>query len=94
MDQKKTIDFQILARIINRLDWIYDEEFDYPDGRKIHNWERAIENRFKKLGADEQMKKDIYETYSRFHPTYKEQCDKLRARGYIIVNNGKKEAFK
>lgn len=91
----KTIDFQILARIIRDLDNIFDEEMnDYPDRRAISNNERAIERWFKKMGADEQMKRDIYATHVRFDPTYEAQCDKLRAKGYTIINNKKKEATK
>lgn len=88
----KTIDFQILARIIRDLDNIFDEEMnDYPDRRVISNNERAIERWFEKMGADAQMKCDIHATHVRFDPTYEAQCDKLRAKGYIIVNNKKKE---
>lgn len=88
----KTIDFQILARIIRDLDNIFDEEMnDYPDRRVISNNERAIERWFEKMGADEQMKRDIYGTHVRFDPTYEAQCDKLRAKGYAIVNNNPKK---
>lgn len=88
----KTIDFQILAKIIRDLDRIFDEEMnDYPDRRVISNNERAIERWFEKMGADVQMKQDIYATYVRFDPTYEAQCDKLRAKGYTIINNNPKK---
>ena len=91
----KTIDFQCLAKIIRDLDHIFDEEMnDYPDRRIVSNNERAIEHWFKKMGADDQMKQDIYDTHVRFDPTYEAQCDKLRAKGYAIVNNEKKEETK
>lgn len=57
----KTIDFQCLARIIRDLDNIFDEEMnDYPDRRVISANERAIERWFKKMDADEQMKRDTH----------------------------------
>lgn len=90
MERNTTIDFQILAKIINRLDWIWLEEDGECNGHKIAGWWRGIENQMKKLGADEQMQKDIYETHCIADPTYKVQCDRLRARGYTIINNGKK----
>lgn len=91
----KTIDFQILAKIIRDLDRIYDADCDdYPDHRIISNNERAIERWFNEMGADEQMKRDIYDTHVRFDPTYEAQCDRLRAKGYTIVNNKKKETSK
>ena len=97
IEQRKNgmeIDFQILAQINYYQTKIFEEEDDnFVDGRKIRNYERAITNRLKKLNADEQMAKDIYETFCICDPTYKEQCDRLRARGYTIVNNGK-EALK
>ena len=85
----KTIDFDLLAGIIQRLDltW-YEQDQDHVNGRTIANYERAITNRLKKLGAGEQMTRDIYETHCVLDKTYKEQCDRLRARGYVIVNNG------
>lgn len=87
----KTIDFKVLESIIRYLDIIWlEEDEDFPDGRKIRNYERAIENRFKILGADEQMQKDILETHRVLDSTFKEQCDRLRERGYVIVNNGGK----
>ena len=87
----KTIDFQILASIIRYLDCIFvEEDDDFVDRRKIVAYERAIDNRLKKLNADEQMEKDIYETHCPLDPTYENQCDRLRARGYAIVNNGEK----
>ena len=86
----KKIDFQILAQINHYQTKIWEEEDDdFMDGRKIRNYERALENRFRKLNADEKMINDIYETFHMYDPTYKEQCDRLRARGYVIVNNGK-----
>lgn len=92
MEQNKIIDFQILAQIIYFYDKIWEEEDNcYPDYRKIRIWERAIERREKKLNADEQMKKDIWETHCYLDRTYKEQADRLRSRGYIIVNNEKKD---
>lgn len=88
----KTIDFQILAKVIRDLDRIFDADMeDYPDYRTIRANERAIDRWFEKMGADDQMKKDIYDTHVRFDPTYEAQCDKLRAKGYIIINNRKKE---
>ena len=88
----KTIDFQILAKVIRDLDRIFDADMeDYPDYRIIRANERAIDRWFEKMGADDQMKRDIYDTHVRFDPTYKAQCDRLRAKGYIIVNNQKKE---
>ncbi len=89
----KTIDFQILARIIRDLDRLYDADYD-DNHRAVANNERAIERWFKKMDADEQMKQDIYDTHVRFDPTYEAQCDKLRAKGYIIINNEKKETTK
>ena len=88
----KTIDFQCLAKIIRDLDHIFDEEMnDFPDRRVVSNNERAIEHWFKKMGANEQMKQDIYETHVRFDPTYEAQCDRLRVKGYTIINNEKKK---
>ena len=88
----KEIDFKVLASINCYLSRIWlEEDQDCPDGRKIRNYERAIENRFKILGADEQMRKDIEETHCILDFTFKEQCDRLRARGYIIVNNGEEK---
>ena len=88
----KTIDFQILASIIRYLDRIFvEEDQDCVDGRKLRAYERAIENRLKKLNADEQMEKDIYETHCVIDRTYEAQCNRLRAKGYTIVNNEKKE---
>lgn len=89
MQENKVIDFQILAQIIYFYDKIWEEEDDYCDYRKIRIWERAIERREKKLNADEQMKKDIFETHCILDRTYKEQADRLRVRGYTIVNNEK-----
>lgn len=86
----KTIDFQVLASIIRYLDRIFVEDDGENDGRKIRAYERAIENRLKKLNADVQMEKDIYETHCPLDGTYEAQCDQLRARGYVIVNNGEK----
>ena len=81
------IDFQILTQINYYLMMIWEEEDkDFADGRKISAYQRAIENRFKKLNADEQMRNDIYETFCCIDPPYK-----LRMRGYTIVNNGKEE---
>lgn len=91
MERNTTIDLQILAHIVHYLNKIWlEEDSDFVDGRKIKAYERAIENRFKKLNADEQMQKDIYETHCILDFTYKEQCDRLRARGYTIINNEKK----
>lgn len=88
----KIIDFQLLAKAIRDLDRLYDLDCDdYPDQRAVRNTERALEHWFDKMGADEQMKRDIYDTHCRFDPTYEAQCDKLRAKGYTIVNNEKKE---
>lgn len=89
----KTIDFQILAKIIRDLDRIYDADYD-DNHRAVANNERAIDRWFGKMGADEQMKRDIYDTHNRFDPTYEAQCDKLRAKGYTIINNEKKEESK
>ena len=90
----KTIDFQILAKVIRDLDRIYDADFD-DNHRAVATNERAIERWFKKMGADDQMKRDIYDTHVRFDPTYEAQCDRLRAKGYTIINNNtKKEAQK
>ena len=87
----KEIDFQLLAQINVYQTRIWNEEGDdYPDYRKIRNYERAIDNRFAKMGADKQMQKDIEDTFCMLDWTYKEQCDRLRALGYVIVNNGRK----
>lgn len=83
----KTIDYVTLCGIIYYLDRIWEEEDnDYVDRRKTRNYERAIENRLKKLNADEQMKRDIYETHRVIDFTFKEQCDRLVARGYEITH--------
>ena len=88
----KEIDFQILKKIIDALDNIWDEEDeDYPNRRRIGQFERGIDNNLKKLNADKEMEEAIYATHHRFHPTYEAQCDALRAKGYIIINNGKEE---
>lgn len=87
MANNKIINFQILVHIIDRLTWIWIEQDSvFCDGRKIHNWERTIENRFKELQADEQMKEDIRNTFCILDRTYKEQNDRLRALGYTIIN--------
>ena len=90
----KTIDFQILAQIIYYLDCIFSEEDGENDGRKIRIYERAVENRLKKLKADKQMEEDIYKTHCILDRTYEAQCDRLRAKGYTIINNEKKESEK
>lgn len=83
----KEIDFQILKGIYYYLDRIWEEEQeDYPDYRKIRAYERAIDNRLKKLGADKQFEKDLYATHCVVDTIYKQQNDRLRAMGYIIVN--------
>lgn len=87
----KEIDFLLLAQINYFMQKIFNEEDDdYVDHRKIRNYERAIENRFKKLNADEQMKKDIHRTFCPVDFTYKEQCDRLRALGYAIKHREEK----
>lgn len=87
----KTIDFQVLASIIRYLDEIFCEEDGENDGRKIRAYERAIENRLKKLNADKQMEDDIRKTHCILDRTYEAQCNRLRAKGYTIINNQKKE---
>lgn len=84
----REIDFQLLVQISFYRTKIWDEEDSMVDRRKIKRYEVAIENRLKKLNADEQMREDIFETYCYADWTYKEQADRLRARGYVIVNNG------
>lgn len=89
----KTIDFQCLAKIIRNLDKRFSEEDDdCPDGRKLRIYDKAIEHWLRKMNADEQMEKDIYETHCVLDRTYEAQCDRLRAKGYTIINNDKKEA--
>ena len=88
--ENKRIDFQILKKIVDALDQIFDEEDeDYPNRRRIAGLERGIDNNMKRLNASKQMESDIYATHRRIDPTYEAQCDRLRALGYIIYNNKK-----
>ena len=84
----KIIDFQILARIIRHLDRIFEIEDSHAYyGKSVTAYGKMIDTQLKKLNADKQMIKDIYETHCPLDGTYEAQCDRLRARGYTIVNN-------
>jgi|GEM_PF-2769217 len=87
----KEISFRLLKRIADNLSKIFEEEDeDYPDGRKISCYERAIKSNLRKLGADKAMEDDIIRTHCVLDQTYKEQCDRLRGLGYVITHDGEK----
>ena len=88
----KVIDFPTLAKIIDYYDKIWlEEDEDCPDYRKIRIYERAIDRRLKKINADEQMEQDIWDTHCVLDRTYEAQCDRLRKRGYTIINSIRKD---
>ena len=90
MERNTTIDFQFLAKIIINLDKTFSEEDqDFPDGRKMKIYERSIDHWLSKLNADKEMERDIYETHCPLDQTFEKQCDRLRAKGYTIINNKK-----
>lgn len=87
----KTIDFQILAKLIYHKD---KATYRTWEGfyEKANRHEKSVDMLFDKLHADEQMRKDINECYqcpygANKEWNYKGICDRLRARGYTIVNN-------
>ncbi len=90
----RIIDFQILRRINDLMTDIWLEEDGDNDRRVIRNKERAIDRRFAMMNADEFMRADIWDTFRVMDRIYGNQCDRLRAWGYTIINNGENPKMK
>ena len=88
---EKKIPFKLIAEIQNyNLKLFEEEDEEFPDGRTLSNYNRAIERRLEKITQDEVLQQKILTaidkgSWVQSDYTYKPICDNLRALGFDIV---------